>query len=134
MRGDISWGDSGAEQFAGSTYDPTSHYRARAVIRFFVQQGLSLQKLRELSVRQTSRLIDALDGLDVVTPKEPAARGGFVAVRLPNAHAVVERLREQNVWCDSRGELLRLGPAPYLLDEELDRGVALLRQQALQQR
>jgi kynureninase len=132
--GDISWGESGAEQFAGSTYDPTSHYRARAVIRFFVQQGLTLQKLRELSVRQTSRLIDALEGLDVATPREPDARGGFVAVRLPNAHAIVEQLRAQNIWCDSRGELLRLGPAPYLLDEELDRGVALLRKQALQQR
>jgi kynureninase len=130
VKGSISYGATGAEQFAGSTYDPTSHYRARAVIRFFTQQGMTLQKLRELSLQQTSRLLEKLDGFDVVTPREPEARGGFVSVRLANAHAVVEQLRAQGIWCDSRGELLRLGPAPYLLDEDLDRGVAALRRVA----
>jgi kynureninase len=122
----VSWGESGAEQFAGSTYDPTSHYRARAVIRFFVQHGLTLRRLRELSVRQTRRLIDGLGGLDVVTPREDEARGGFVAIRLKNASQAVEALRTQRIWCDARGDLLRLGPAPYVLDEELDRAARAL--------
>lgn len=118
----VSWGETGAERFAGSTYDPTSHYRARAVIRFFTQQGLTLAKLRELSLRQTQRIIERLEGLDVVTPKDPQARGGFVSVRVKDAAGLAKRLHAQGVLVDQRGDLLRLGPAPYLLDEELDRG------------
>lgn len=118
----VSWGKTPAERFAGSTYDPTSHYRARAVIRFFTQQGLTIAKLRELSLKQTQRLIEGLEGLDVVTPREPAERGGFVSIRVPDAAALAKRLHAQGIVVDHRGDLLRLGPAPYVLDDELDRG------------
>ncbi|MBL8952535.1 MAG: aminotransferase class V-fold PLP-dependent enzyme [Myxococcaceae bacterium] len=118
----IGWGASGAERFAGSTYDPTSHYRARAVIRFFTREGLNVARLRELSLEQTSRMFELLEGLDVVTPREPERRGGFVSIRLPDAAAVAKRLHGRGVLVDHRGELLRLGPAPYTLDEELERG------------
>src|SRR5262245_55419432 len=44
-RGDRSTGlvdyGSGADAFAGATYDPTSHYRAAAVFRFHTQQELT---------------------------------------------------------------------------------------------
>ena len=105
----------------GSTYDPTSHYRARAVIRFFTREGLTLAKLRELSLRQTQRLIDGLQGLDVVTPREPEKRGAFVSARVKDAAAAAKHLHERGVLVDHRGDLLRLGPAPFVLDEELDR-------------
>ena len=121
-RDSVSWGKSPAERFAGSTYDPTSHYRARAVIRFFEQQGLTVAKLRELSLRQTQRLIDGLGGLEVLTPREPAERGGFVSVRVNDAAAAAKALHEKSIAVDHRGDLLRLGPAPYVTDEELDRG------------
>lgn len=118
----VSWGKTPAERFAGSTYDPTSHYRARAVIRFFEQQGLSVAKLRELSLRQTQRLIDGLDGLEVVTPREADQRGGFVSIRVADAGAAAAALHAKGIVVDHRGDLLRLGPAPYVLDEELDLG------------
>lgn len=118
----VSWGATGGERFAGSTYDPTSHYRARAVIRFFTREGLTIAKLRELSLRQTQRLIDALEVFDVVTPREAEKRGGFVSVRVKDAAGLAKRLHELGVLVDHRGDLLRLGPAPYVLDDELDRG------------
>ena len=37
---------------------------------------------------------------------------------------VVARLRARGVMTDARGDRLRLGPAPYLTDDEIDRGVA----------
>ncbi len=123
----VAWGATGAERFQGSTYDPTSHYRARAVSRFFTREGLNVARLRELSLRQTSRVIELLDGLDVVTPRDPQARGGFVSVRLPDAAAAAKQLHERGVLVDHRGALLRLGPAPYTLDEELERGCRELR-------
>ncbi|MBK7864922.1 MAG: aminotransferase class V-fold PLP-dependent enzyme [Archangiaceae bacterium] len=124
--GAVAYGPSGAEQFAGSTYDPTSHYRARAVIRFFTQHGLTVARLRELSLRQTARIIDRLEGLELATPREPERRGGFVAVRLDDAAQVAKRLHEQGIVVDHRGPLLRLGPAPYVTDAELDRACEAL--------
>ncbi len=123
----VPYGPLGAESFAGSTYDPVSHYRARAVIRFFEEQGMTVDVLREVSLRQTQRLMDGLEGYELATPRAPDDRAGFVAVRTARAGQLVEALRSEGIVADSRGDLLRLGPAPYLLDEELDRSTALLR-------
>jgi kynureninase len=126
--GEVGYGASGAAAFAGSTYDPTSHYRARAVIRFFKEHGLTVEALRLRSLQQTQRLLRGLEDLEVATPLEPAARGGFVAVKVRDAAQVVEALRARQIVTDARGDLLRLGPAPYLLDSELDAAVAAVRE------
>lgn len=127
--GEVRYGARPADRFAGSTYDPTSHYRARAVSRFFEAEGMDVAALRALSLRQTERLIAGFDalGLAVATPREPARRGGFVTVRLDDAGAVAGRLRERGVFTDARGPMLRFGPAPYVTDAELDRALDTLR-------
>jgi kynureninase len=130
----VSYGTRGKERFAGSTYEPTSHYRARAVAAFFEEVGLTPSALHASYARQTLRLLRALapllDGrgapLSLVSPAADAERGGFVAVRVPGAAAVVAALRARGVWVDARGDVLRLGPAPYLTDDELEAGVAAL--------
>ncbi len=38
---------AGIMRFAGSTYDPTSHYRAARVFDFFDEQGLTPERLRQ---------------------------------------------------------------------------------------
>jgi kynureninase len=128
--GFVTYPRRAGERFAGSTYDPTSHYRARAVLEFFEQHGLTVEALRATSLRQTARIIAGLEGLDVVTPRDDHARAGFVAVRVRDAKSVVDGLRARNVFVDARGELVRLGPAPYLTDDEIDRGVAAFRELA----
>jgi kynureninase len=125
--GAVRYGDRGADLFAGSTYDPASHYRAAAVIELFRREHLGVERLRALSLRQTRRLIDGLDGLDLATPREDALRAGFVAVRVPRASEVVAALRADGIFTDARGDLLRLGPAPYVTDDEIDRALAALR-------
>src|SRR5256884_5511552 len=57
-----------------------------------------------------------------------ARRGGFLAFKSPRAEALSHRLRHDGVATDSRGEMLRLGPAPYLSDEQLRAAVRLLGQ------
>ena len=125
--GRVPYPERPADRFAGSTYDPTSHYRARAVFAFFDKHDLTLERLRATSLRQTARILAGLDGYEVVTPRPDEARGGFVAVRVANAREVVEGLLARGILVDARGDLVRLGPAPYLLDDELDRGVAAFR-------
>lgn len=125
--GAVRYGARPCDRFAGSTYDPTSHYRALAVAGFFREQELSVDRLRELSLRQTKRIIAGLEGFDVLTPRAAEERGGFVALRLPDAAGTVQRLRERGIWVDSRGDVLRLGPAPYTTDDEIDRALEALR-------
>lgn len=123
----VSYGPRPADRFAGSTYDPTSHYRASAVLDLFDQLDLSVPRLRALSLRQTQRLLDGLSGFDVVTPRAPESRGGFVAVRIERANELVADLRALGVFTDARGDVLRFGPAPYVTDDEIDRAITAFR-------
>ncbi|MEM9074130.1 MAG: aminotransferase class V-fold PLP-dependent enzyme [Myxococcota bacterium] len=121
----LGYGTTHGDRFAGATYDPSSHYRARAVIDHFAACDMTIENLRETSLAQTERILNALDGYEVLTPRE--GRGGFVTVRIPNAPEIAKKLRAQNVFVDARGDLLRLGPAPYLRDDEIDAGVHALK-------
>jgi kynureninase len=115
----------GGARFAGATFDPAGIYRAEAVLDHFDRFGLGVDELRAISLRQTARIIGALRdaGVAVDSPLRDESRGGFVAVRVADAGDVVGRLRRVGVYTDARGERLRLGPAPYLTDDELDAGV-----------
>lgn len=128
MTGPLRYGSTQADRFAGATYDPTSHYRARAVIDEFARLGMTLPRLRATSLRQTGRLLRGLADYDVLTPTQDDRRGGFVTVRVPEVARVVGALRQRGVFVDARGDRLRFGPAPYLLDEEIDAGVAAFRE------
>ena len=123
----------GADRFAGATYDPTSHYRAAAVFDFFRDQGLSAETLREVSQHQIRLLATTFDDLDlpadVITRDRGAGveeLGGFLALRSPIAGDLVRRLRARGMLTDARGDVLRLGPAPYLSDRQIGDAVALL--------
>ena len=123
----------GGDRFAGSTYDPTSHYRAVRVLEFFAEHELTPAFLREVSLHQTTLLADRFDALDappgVITRDRSAPReayGGFFALRSPRAGELQRELAERGVLTDSRGEHLRFGPAPYLSDEQLEQAIATL--------
>jgi kynureninase len=124
---EITYGPGGA-RFAGATFDASAFYRARAVLEHWERFGLDPAKLRAVSTRQTRRILDRLDAQGhaeaVASPRDDARRGGFVAVRAgTGAEAIVKRLRAEGVLVDARNGTLRLGPAPYLTDDEIDRGV-----------
>ncbi len=130
--GDIGYGD-GHLRFAGSTYDPVSHYRAAAVFEFFREQGLGAVRLREIGLAQIRRLaakVDALDadpGLLARDRSVPAERrGGFLALETPRAGEVCCKLRGRRVYADYRGRVLRLGPAPYVTGGQLDEAAVAL--------
>lgn len=127
--GGVAYAPGGA-RFAGSTFDPSALYRAAAVLEHWDRFGLTVPRLRAISLRQTGRILGHLDaagrGDDVVSPREPERRGGFVAVHAAQAGDVVRRLRARRVLVDARRDVLRVGPAPYLTDAEIDAGVAAL--------
>jgi kynureninase len=55
-----------------------------------------------------------------VDPIPEDRRGGFLAIRTPRAQELVRALRQVAVFADARGYILRLGPAPYVTDGQLD--------------
>lgn len=123
----------GASRWAGSTYDPASHYRAARVFDFFDETGLSPALLRETSQHQVGRLAAGFDALDLPPAligrdrsTTPDRIGGFLALRSPHAARLAAALRARAVWVDHRDEALRLGPAPYLSDAQLDAAVVAL--------
>ena len=128
----VAYGE-GAERLAGASYDPTSHYRAAAVFEFFEEQGLEPQLLREVSRHQVGLLARRFDALDLdpaVVDRDrtvPLERvGGFLTLRSPHAAALRRDLRRRGVATDHRADALRLGPAPYLSDRQLEDAIAAL--------
>jgi kynureninase len=128
----VAYGQGG-DRFAGATYDPTSHYRAGAVFDFFRERGLTPVLLRQVSQHQIGLLASTFDALDLdpaVLSRHRASPltevGGFLALRSPVAASLVRNLHARGVWTDARGEVLRLGPAPYLSDRQLRDAMGLL--------
>ena len=123
---------TGAHAFGGATYDTTSHYRAAAVFDFFQEQGLTADRLHAINRHQVQLLksqFERLDGPPAVAAVEamPAERrGGFLAIRTNEAIAVARQLRVHGVHSDARGNVLRLGPAPYLRDDQLRDAIGLV--------
>lgn len=121
----VEYGD-GSARFAGATFDPTSFYRAASVFEYFRERELTPEILREVSQHQIGLLAERFDALDldsVVIARDRAMDltqvGGFLVLRSPQAAEISQRLKSQGVWTDYRGDALRLGPAPYLSDEQL---------------
>ena len=126
---------AGAGAFAGATYDATSHYRAAAVFAFHQEQGLTPEPLRALNRHQVALLKQTFEDADLdprvaaVEPMPDERRGGFLAIRAHLASTVVPLLRTESVYVDARGDILRVGPAPYLRDDQLRDGMdAICRQ------
>jgi kynureninase len=129
----------GAAAWAGGTFDPTAHYRAAAVFDFFERQALTPELLREVSRHQVGLLarLCGEGGLAkrVALPRDPhgpgmAELGGFLALRTERAGALSDALREAGVWTDARADIIRLGPAPYLSDDQLVEAVGRIEQVA----
>ena len=120
-------------RFAGSTYDPVSHYRAAAVFRFFREKGLVPERLRRIGLAQIRQLAAGIDALDLdprILSRDRTVplsrRGGFLALTTPVAEKICRELRGRGIHTDFRGRGLRLGPAPYVTPHQLDEAVAAL--------
>jgi kynureninase len=128
----VAYGE-GPARFAGATYDPTSHYRAVEVFAFFEKRGLTPALLREVSQHQVGLLLDRFDAL-ALNPaliardrsRKLADIAGFLVLRSPRAGDVCRALHERGVYTDYRGDVLRMGPAPYLADAQIADAMGIL--------
>lgn len=88
-----------------------------------------IERIREKSIRQTSRLIELADarGYPVFAPRDPARRGGTVAIDPPHAYEVAQALLARDIVIDYRpGAGIRVAPHFYTADEEIETAVAAM--------
>jgi kynureninase len=86
----------------------------RAAMAIFDEVGMDA--LRAKSLRLTpylAGLIDAIGGVEIVTPRDPNAHGAQLSLRLPNARARLERLEAAGIVADFREpDIIRVAPVP----------------------
>ncbi len=88
-----------------------------------ILRKVGIDAIRAKSIRQTTQLITAAEarGFTVRAPRDPARRGGTVAVDMPNAYEVAQYLLARQVIVDYRpGAGIRIAPHFYTSDAELD--------------
>jgi kynureninase len=125
--------DKGNQRFATGTYDPASQFRAAKVVEFFNEQGLTSDILREQYLRQVTLLKSLFLEQDfdpeIITLRHERPleeNGGFLALRSPFARTIRAQLLEEGVFTDARGDILRLGPAPYINSDQIKQAVQIL--------
>jgi len=130
--GEVRYG-AGGFRFMGSTFDPTSFYRGRAVLAWMDEQALDPMALRRATQDGTELLVQGWEarglderGLELASPRNPEARAGFVTFHHPRAQALCAELGRRGIRTDVRGTRLRLGPAPYTSSTEIDRTLQTL--------
>lgn len=88
---------------------------------------IGVERIRQKSIRQTSRLIEMADelGWRVNSPRQSEQRGGSVILDVPHAGEVVRELAARDVLVDFRpGAGIRIGPHFFNTDDEVEAVVA----------
>ena len=121
-------------RFSGSTYDPTSRFRAAKVVDFFKQQQLTSSKLHKQYREQVSFMQESFLALDcppayikLLDDVPIKQRGGFLALQSPNATLLSEELHKAGVRTDTRKDVIRFGAAPYLQKQQIQDAFLILK-------
>ncbi len=119
--------------FDGSTYDATSHYRADEVFMFFKRHKLTPEFLHQVNIHQVGLLLEEFEAREfnpniIRHTTKAHSIGGFISLETKYADQLCKLLRDRGVHTDRKKDLLRLGPAPYLCDEQLCDGIEALQE------
>jgi kynureninase len=123
---EMSYAD-GAWRWLGGTPVVPALFAATAGPQLLREAGMTA--VRAKSIRQTSRLIELADarGFPLTVDREPARRGGTVALDVPHAREVAQALLARDVIVDYRpGAGIRIAPHFYTSDDELDEAVGAI--------
>jgi kynureninase len=117
----------GAWRWLGGTPVIPALYSAVEGPRIIRRAGV--HAIRAKSLRQTSRLIELADarGYPARAPRDPARRGGTVALEVPHAYEVAQQLLEDRIIVDYRPNAgIRLAPHFYNTDAEVEAAVSAI--------
>jgi selenocysteine lyase/cysteine desulfurase len=94
-----------------------------ASLKFFGEFGFDEMEKNTLAL--SGIIIDMLEkrGVEVVTPKNEAERGGIVSASVENAEEVVKKLQQKNIIVAFRAGRIRFAPYFYTTEEEVRKAV-----------
>jgi kynureninase len=120
---------TGARRFLTGTPNVPALYAATA--GYDVIEEVGVPPIRERSLALTQVLIDLCDeaGLEIVSPRESARRGGTVTVSTPDHASCHAELGERGIVCDFRPNPvggIRLGPHFFNTEDEVRHAVSEL--------
>ncbi len=114
-------------RFLHGTANIPALYAARPGLEIVRQVGI--EAIRAKSVRQTQRLLDLAGdaGYRCTSPRDPARRGGTVAIDIEHGYEISQTLKSLDILCDYRpGAGVRFSPHFYSRDVELDAAIAAI--------
>jgi kynureninase len=120
--------ETGPNQYADNIYrflNGTPSIPAMYAARpgYEIVNEIGVEKIREKSIRQTTRLIEIAEdaGFKINCPKDAAQRGGTVVIDVPHGQQVTTELLRRDFLVDYRpGAGIRVAPHFYSKDEELE--------------
>ena len=125
--------DKGNQRFATGTHDPASQFRAAKVVEFFEEQGLTPDVLQTQYRSQVGLLRKLFQNqhfdpqvIKLRHTKPLDQNGGFLALQSPKAREIRASLLEKEVFTDARGDILRMGPAPYTTTAQIEQAIHAL--------
>nr|WP_237709636.1 hypothetical protein [Microbulbifer agarilyticus] len=116
-------------RFAGATIDFSPLYKALAVLELHQREDISVDTIHRYVLNNQRRFLAAMDAADhptlnrenLIAHDLENGHGHFFTFRCGSAEGAEQlqaKLREKNVLCDRRQQLLRLGFALYHPEEE----------------
>jgi kynureninase len=116
---------SDARRFETGTFPLPVAWTASGGLEIIAEVGVDAIRARNQEL--TRAVISTADetGLEVLTPRDDARRGGLVRVRVPGgkeaAGKVLHALLERDVVVDQRGDALRISPHFFNTDDDVER-------------
>lgn len=113
-----------ARRFETGTPTLPQAWTAAAGMELILEVGVP--NIRAHNQRLAGRLIQGLDelGLELLSPREDATRGGLVRTRIPdgvdNTKRVLHELFDRDVVVDSRGDALRISPHFFNNEDDIE--------------
>lgn len=118
----------GATEYADDIYrflhgSPAIPAIYAAMSGYEIINEIGVEKIREKSVRQTTRLLQLAEeaGFKINCPRNVEDRGGTIIIDVPNGQQVTQELSRRDFLMDFRpGAGIRIAPHFYTKDEELE--------------
>ena len=128
--GPVAFADDGS-RFLGATFDPTGLYRFDAVMTWLEREGLRPADVEAHTKALQERFVAGLrahpdlplNESQLVVPISERSRGQFLAFETAEAKQIHDRLAEDRVITDVRGDRLRFGFGLYHDLSDIDAGV-----------
>lgn len=120
--GDVGYAPDG-RRFLGSTFDPAGLYRFNAVQEMLESEGLTTAVISEHVSALQAQFMDEhpMAGFELLNPLDGHQHARFLAFQGEEASVLHDRLADQNVVTDVRGDVLRIGFALYHDREDVER-------------